>query len=293
VGIVCGEIELLDIDTKNDPGRDITGKFLTALAEQRPDLCGRIFHEVTPGGYHLWYRVEEMGHNKKLCSVRYTDDEKLSRNSATGWATVIETRGYGGYGVCFPTPGYKLVTQIKGIAITASPPHESPLPRITSEEKCFLYDLARSFSDQRDQDTQAANIPAGGQKGDRPGDKYNAEASQQTTVSLMVSAGWDVIRTKAGICEIGRPGRKHRNKHDASVDSRGTLWVFSTNTEFEPERAYDPFSVLAALRHGSDRSAAAKSLIQATAPVSQPSPGPSAQADRFDDDDERLWHTPN
>lgn len=91
----------------------------------------------------------------------------------------------------------------------------------------------------------------------RPGDEYNANGEG---FDLLLKHGWKVVCERDCVKYLCRPGK------DSGVSATfnkipGKLYVFSTNADpFEPEKAYDGFSIYAILEHNGDYSQAASTL---------------------------------
>lgn len=130
IGIVCGKIsgnlEVIDIDTKNDPFNTIWDE-LVALIPQ--PLYDRLMIQQTPsGGYHLIYRCPDAVIEKSLKLARHTDK-----------AVILETRGEGGF-ICTDLRAYKLIQGKLDLLEL-----EEDIPVITPEERTFLLTACRSL----------------------------------------------------------------------------------------------------------------------------------------------------
>lgn len=107
---------------------------------------------------------------------------------------------------------------------------------------------------------QPALPPAPLVRGDRPGDRYNADGDVE---GLLTRHEW--VRTgvdRDGETYWRRPG-KPQGGHSATLDATRTrkFFVFSTEASpFEADTAYSPFAVLAMLEHDGDFSAAAHAI---------------------------------
>lgn len=125
-GSVNGNLEVIDIDTKNDTKGGIWKALKEEIENTLPDLIGQfLIVQTKSGGYHIYYRSESIEGNLKLA------------NNPKGEA-ILETRGEGGYVVAPPTPDY---TIIQG-------GYES-IPDITLEERDTLLSICRSLDQQK------------------------------------------------------------------------------------------------------------------------------------------------
>lgn len=93
-GRVSGNLEILDFDDETlfVPWKQI-------VATTNPDLVDRLPIIRTPsGGYHVYFRCSEIGTNQKLAQLDRSNPKFKTR------ATLIETRGEGGYVLAPPSP---------------------------------------------------------------------------------------------------------------------------------------------------------------------------------------------
>jgi len=108
-GKSSGNLEVIDIDTKNFTQGCLFVKFCEAIAETSTDLFKKlVIAQSRSGGYHMYYKCGEIESNQALARRPLTEEEKL-RNPKEKVKTLIETRGIGGYIVVSPTPGYKFI----------------------------------------------------------------------------------------------------------------------------------------------------------------------------------------
>jgi putative DNA primase/helicase len=128
----------------------------------------------------------------------------------------------------------------------------------TVEERNALFDLAKSF-DQMPRSKVGAHPPRTGKptKGERPGD-FNARA-----IWAEVLVGWKQLYTKGGITYWCRPGKKFGVSATTGVHGLDLLHVFTSSTEFDPDKNYDKFGAYTVLNHGGDFTSAVKSLGKA------------------------------
>lgn len=242
VAVVCGKVsgnlECIDVDAKYDVAGMAT-EFFKLIG----DLGKKLVVQSTQNkGYHLIYRCEEpVGPNVKL-SMRLPQTGEKNK-----FVTVIETRGEGGYFLIDPTPGYKIT---RGSLLN--------LPVLTSEERDFLFTSARSLNEYFVEHT-----PPGPKKElDRmvksPFDDFNARGD---VIGLLVRYGWEYVEMRASRHLLRRPGASSRSSGNWN-EELGWFSVFSTNTEFEVEKAYRPYAVYAILECGGDFGLAAKKLLE-------------------------------
>ncbi|MEM9073922.1 MAG: bifunctional DNA primase/polymerase, partial [Myxococcota bacterium] len=249
LAIVCGygNVECLDFDDRAtfDAFRERAAKW--GIGE----LLARIadgYCEHSPNGAHLFYRCSEIAGNTKLAR----------KPKAPGQAAkaLIETRGERGYVITAPSGG-KVHESGKPYVLERG--GFGSIVEILPEERAELWALARSF----DEETKARAVTQArraemrvAQKGDRPGDEFNARASWEE-----ILVGWRFLYTDAsGESYWCRPGKKRGVSATTNYAGSGLLYVFSTSTDFEAGRGYSKFSAFALLEHGDDYKAAAKAL---------------------------------
>jgi len=84
-----------------------------------------------------------------------------------------------------------------------------------------------------------------------------------TPVELIESIGWDYCYTRGENDLYVRAGKQKRDGISASYNNKlGLLYVFSTSTVFDANRAYNSFQTYAYINHGGDQKAASKELYK-------------------------------
>ena len=220
-GAGSGNLEVIDFDE--------LGLFEKWKALIDPALFARLGVIQTPsGGHHVWFRLDfEPPGNKVLA--------RTARNK-----TAIETRGQGGYVLCYPSPGYKW--------IQGKP---STIPVLTKDERFDLIDAAGEFHEgvfQVHDHTKGQNPSIM-----RPGDRYAHEHSWDEILE-----GWTETGHSGENTFYARPG-KTRGK---SGSVKGEVFYCYTSNAYplEPMHAYSKFTFYAAMHHGGDLFMAAQAL---------------------------------
>ena len=250
-GIVCGAVsgglECIDYDLRHDYTSDAWGEWCDIVRHTNPDLYDRLLIESTQSdGYHVVYRCAE---------VPIPASQALAHTAPDTPAT-FATKGEGGYFICAPSPGYKL---LQG--------DYAHVPTVTAEERDLLLTAARSLTtlppdeDPRDASQRAYITGTMGYGHLSPFDDYDARAD---TVALLSDHGWRVAYTKntphGQAVYLTRPGKQTGVSATYNhVPNR--LYVFSTSTPFPANRTYKPCAVYAYLEHKADFTAAARELI--------------------------------
>ena len=180
-------------------------------------------------------------------------DEK--RPEGDGIKVLIETRGEGGFVIVAPTGGsvhptgrpYRLRSGDFGSIATIQP-----------DERTALFNLARSFDEMPGGKRSEPRRTSDAAGGDRPGDDFAARTSW---ADILRPAGWTLVHERGGTAYWRRPDKDgHGTSATVNHLGSGLFYVFSSATDFEPERGYGKFGTYAVLNHGGDFSAAAKDL---------------------------------
>ena len=113
-GAVSGGLEIVDVDLKYD----VSGTLWERLKSELGDLMELLYVVRTKsGGYHLYYRCEEIEGNQKL-AMRHATKEELKETPHAKEIVLIETRGEGGYVLAPPSEGYTKEKDFKVNVIT-------------------------------------------------------------------------------------------------------------------------------------------------------------------------------
>lgn len=276
VGIVCGllseNLEVIDIDEKYSLDGNLFKNYKRLIHEVDPKLLAKLVVQKTKnGGYHFLYRCDTIEGNMKLANRPTTDAEKdetfrkTYENEVTNGKdharatetaqkskindkvrVLIETRGLGGFVVCNPSEGYEI---IHGDYYS--------LTKITPEEREILLGVAREFN----QVVNEVSIPKSAMpkkiKGQTSFDDYN---NRGDVVGLLESHGWRVVKRQGQKTIFLRPGQATSQTSGNFDEGKRWFSVFTTSTEFEPEKAYLPYAVFAILECNGNFNEAAKKL---------------------------------
>lgn len=228
------------------------------------DLVKRVefgYCETTPGGgIHWLYRVPQPLKNTKLAEKPCTGEPECSKHQAGERHCLIETRGEGGYVVAAPSHGGVHPTGNAYRLVSGGPQNISHL---TTEERDALWAIARALDEwPREAVAPATTRENRTAEGSRPGDLWAAATSWR---DILEPHGWTFLARRGALEYIRRPGKSGAFA-SATAGIRGNdpsadyLYVFSTSTPFDAERAYNKFSAWALLNFDSDYSAAAREL---------------------------------
>lgn len=276
VGIVCGipsgNVECLDIDLKYDLTGKLFDNYKRLVHELEPELLKKIVVQRTKsGGYHFIYRCSEIAGNIKLANRLTTEEERQHTYEKTYKAelqkhgedekakkiaqkakendkvrVLFETRGIGGQFVCSPTPGYEFIF---GDLCSIS--------EITKQEREVLHGIARQFNDFFEEEIiPKAKLPK--TKGKSPFEAYN---ETDDVIDLLQTHGWQVVKRKGGKTIFLRPGQTSSLSSGNFDHNKRWFSVFTTSTEFDPQKAYLPYAVFAVLECNKDYAEASRRLL--------------------------------
>lgn len=234
IGLVCGPVsgvEVVDIDSKNCPGRDLLGDLDKTISEFCPGIIEKLVCQSTPsGGAHLIYKCEYIEGNQPL--ARSKDGKVL-----------IETRGSGGYVAIAPTPGYCIKY---GNLVSIS--------TITRDERDDLLSACRALNElpevveAKKFTTTSTDLP--------PWEDYNQRGEVDDLLQLH---GWRYLRKNGDNLHYCRPGKEGGTSATWS-ESKKLFYVFTSSSQFEPSKAYPASAVFACLETNKDFSEAARKL---------------------------------
>lgn len=277
VGLVCGRpsgnIEVIDIDQKYSVDGKLFDNYKRLINELNPSVLKKLVVQKTKnGGYHFIYRAPVIGGNTKLANRGTTEDEKNETYQKTYDSEIlkgkddsdakkiatkarsndkvrvlIETRGLGGQIVCFPSVGYEF---IYGDFYS--------IPDLTQEERDLLIGVARQFNETIEEyipNTKTVKKT----KGLSPFEDYN---NRGDVVGLLQNHGWQVVKRQGSRTIFLRPGQTSSMTSGNYDENKKWFSVFTTSTEFEPEKAYLPYAVYAILECNKDFAEASKKLLE-------------------------------
>jgi len=242
IGIICGAIsgnlEVIDVDTKHDETGYLWEDLKTLLEDNLPDLYSSlVIAQTKSGGYHIYYRCSSIAGNLKLST-------KLNRE------VLVETRGEGGYVIAPPTPGYNY---IQGEPIN--------IPTITPEEREIILSISRSFNEIEEIKPKVSTTSATtyNSTGLSPFEDYNQRGD---VVGLLESKGWRVVNQRGQRVNLLRPGSTDSKTSGNYHTGLRVLRVFSSSTEFNPDKGYSPSQVFSLLECNGDNKLTYRRLLE-------------------------------
>lgn len=287
-GAVSGNTEMLEFE-----GRAIEEGILDEVTDLMENSgFASVWEVITTGwvdqspsgGLHFRFRVEgdPVKGNTKLASREAREDEltaderelKQRRPDKVILRTLIETRGEGGFGVCAPSHGKVHDTGRPYVRLHGGP---GTIPVIDAETYEAIHHICQAADQTPKQEApQWRGRPLQVPEGElRPGDDYNQRADLP---DLLGQHGWSFVYQRGDAQYWSRPGKNKGISASLNYRGNGKLYVFTSSTEFDNERAYTPFSAYTVLEHAGNYSNAAKELrrqgygSQRSASVPVPSP---------------------
>jgi replicative DNA helicase len=267
-GAISGGLEVIDVDTKYDITGSLWDELKSLIETNLPELYNRlVIAQTKSGGYHIYYRCSSIAGNLKL-SNRFTtnleraetykteinkgatQDEATKRSVNDKIRVLIETRGEGGYVIAPPTPKY---TYIQG--------EPSNIPTITKEERDVLFSIAKSFNELEEVKPKV-NTPSStpyNSVGLSPFEDYNQRGD---VVALLESKGWRIVNQQGQRINLLRSGSTDSKSSGNYHTGLKVLRVFSSSTEFNPEKGYSPSQVFSLLECNGDNKLTYRRLLE-------------------------------
>lgn len=278
VGLVCGvpsqNIETIDIDEKYSLDGRLFSAYKELIHSESPELLKKLVVQKTKNnGFHLIYRCSKIEGNLKLANRHTTLAERLEtqkksyeENSLKGKTdeeskklalkayendkvrVLIETRGLGGQIVCFPSEGYEI---IYGDFYSIN--------EITPQERDILFTCARRMNEYFEEVDIPRTTKITKSQGKSPFEDYDEKGD---VLLLLQNNGWTIVSRKGSKTHLLRAGQSTAKTSGNFDHDKNWFSVFTTSTDFEPQRAYRPYAVFAYLECNKDFSLASKKLYE-------------------------------
>lgn len=236
IGIMMHKsMEVLDIDTKNLIG--LSDAFMFALRKGWQELYDKLVISKTPtGGLHILYSSDTIGGETVLAQI----------NASPHPLAIIErlNESNKNYIKCAPSAGYSF---IQGNPLE--------MPRLTSEERTWLCGIASSFNKLVIPEVKKPEA----ERQDSPWTVFNENNDWSYTLKELKERGWGEIMDLREKVVLKRPGESPQHSAYLWKDTN-SLYVFSSSTEFIPEKGYSPFGVYSLYYHDNNIPAACRHL---------------------------------
>tara|TARA_R110002012_G_C11659305_1_gene612075 strand:- start:1244 stop:3520 length:2277 start_codon:yes stop_codon:yes gene_type:complete len=241
VGIVTGfdYLEVIDVDLKvfstAKEQKDFWEEYLSLLKDNIFDFDDKfVVYKTKKNGYHILYKSKRVVGNKKIASLKGHTE------------AVIESRGIGGYVFLYDGKNQSEMTY-------------KDVQFISDEDREILWSCSKTYDYV---ELVEIEIPKKTKKeystdGLKAWDDYN----DKTNIMDLISDQFTIVRNLKDKYLIRRNGATSPHSGYIFKDS-GVMFLYSSGTTFEAEKAYTPFTVYAHLRHQDNLSSAASDLYQ-------------------------------
>lgn len=280
VGLVCGELsgglEVIDCDEKYSLDGLLFDRFKKLVHAADNTLLEKLAVQTTVGkGYHVIYRCSVIAGNQKFANRCTTEAEKqFTYNETYAFAlkdpknksdeearikaqkakecdkvrVLMESRGEGGYIMCHPSRGYNFINRdFYGIM------------EITPEQRDILHGCARQLNEVFEEVVVPKTTVIRKTKGLSVFDDYNERGD---IIELLQNHGWKVVSNKGSKTHFLRPGQSSAATSGNFDHAMNRFSVFTTSTEFEPNKGYMRYAVFAILECNGNFSEASKRLYE-------------------------------
>ncbi len=233
-GRISGNLEILDIDVKNDPRKSVMTEFSDLIPD---DLLSKLLIQSTPNnGFHIIYRCPGATIDGNTRLALHTDK-----------AVIIETRGEAGY-FCTSRTNNDLLQGVFNLETL-----EVVIPEISAEQREFLLETARSLT---------RYFPES-QKTDKRFE-YNEPGINEfnqvfDVLQLFEKHNWSIVNQDDEKVYLLRAGSAASHSGYYFKATR-TFYCFSTSTGFKTEKPYNHFQVLQVLEGRDDYKTALRLL---------------------------------
>jgi hypothetical protein len=235
-GAISGNLEVIDVDTKHDTTGSLWDELRGLIEDNLPELYSRlVIAQTKSGGYHIYYRCSSIAGNLKLSTKKNRE-------------VLIETRGQGGYVIAPPTPKYNYIQGEPG-----------NIPTITPEEREILFSISKSFNELEEIKPKLSTSTTYNSTGLSPFEDYNQRGD---IVGLLQSKGWRVINQRGQRINLLRPGSTDSKTSGNYHTGLRVLRVFSSSTEFNPDKGYSPSQVFSLLECSGDNRVTYRRLLE-------------------------------
>ncbi len=237
-GAISGGLEVIDVDTKHDTTGSLWDELRALIEDNLPELYSRlVIAQTKSGGYHIYYRCSSIAGNLKLSTKKNRE-------------VLIETRGEGGYVIAPPTPKY---TYIQG--------EPGNIPTITPEDRDILFSISKSFNELEEVKPKINTTTSTTYNsiGLSPFEDYNQRGD---VVDLLKSKGWRVVSQKGERINLLRPGSTDSKTSGNYHTGLRVLRVFSSSTDFNPDKGYSPSQVFSLLECNGDNKLTYRRLLE-------------------------------
>lgn len=252
------KLTALDLDLKYSENRHFLDDYKKALGK---NFLKRFYVQSTMhNGRHFIFSSEKVENNQKLASRETSPEERdevyrdnylnlRTRGKALKIATnhksltFLETRGEGGYVLLCPSPGYNKIY--------------GKIGHLSSEEYDEVMTISRSFNEYQET-VRNFKMEKYRNSDINPFEVFNERGD---VLAMLYDNGWECVSESKNSVRLKRAGNPS-SKSSALFDKVTRVFnVFSTSTNFEPNRGYSAASVFMLLEADNDVEEGYKLLI--------------------------------
>lgn len=229
LGKDSGNLQVIDVDQKHDSTCSLSNRFIEAIKYMLPDKWQDFYIEETrSGGLHVFFKTEFDAPQKFEPAKTIDGGKKHALIECLGEKNIVFTN---------PTPMYL----IKQGSI-------EEIPVLTKSEYDELINVCKSFNELPEDNVQEEVYEDVDPNDQRVGSIFNRKIEIDRVAAFLVEEGWSVVKREDQKYWLTRPGKDRGISATLNHDGRKMLIVFSTSTEFKPQKGYKPFAILSKLR---------------------------------------------
>lgn len=246
-GSISNNLEIIDIDEKYNPG--IRKEYLETIEKNYPELYKKLRIEGTINfGAHIPYCLPENPEGSQDLAKREATEKELKENPKQKHYCFIETRGEDSLCIVPPTKGYHFI-------------QENEIPTLTMNERNILINVAKSYNRVIPK-IKKINYSKRGLRNYYvdPWEDYNKDPKNET---LLTQFGWKLLDRESNnhYLQFTRPG-KNDGISASFIRDKNMFFIFTSNSELEPDQGYNPSTILCELQFGGDTKETFRYLIE-------------------------------
>ncbi|MDB4380675.1 bifunctional DNA primase/polymerase [Mariniblastus sp.] len=244
VGMVCGAVsgglEVLDFDEEPDETFAAFQKLVDHILIKLPIV------ETPSGGYHVYYRCDEVAKN-----IRLAMPKPLGDPSDDNSRPLIETRGEGG--LIMSVLNDEFVHKTGGLYIQVAGPVLPEIPVITPEERAELWTAARSLDRAGLVEAEIEKRADKVVKSRRPIVFHDSNETPWGTLNRITPSQWGTLlemanwRSRDGV-HWQHPNANSQCSGKLNINQSGSgdyvLSVFSTSVSLESGKSHSAYDFL-------------------------------------------------